>query len=270
MTEPADSTRPEPNSESTTTAAPDDATTDGATGSTPQNPAQSSTGKVSYLFLALLSGSILVTDLLTKWWAESTLSDRPPGEPAIVLIEDVLAFHLAYNKGGAFGMFADENDVWRAPFFLVVSFGAVAFIVSLYRKLQPGQTALRWGLPLVLGGALGNLADRLTRGKVVDFIDYQATWVQWMNELIVKVNDGWHVTRHWPTFNVADMGICVGIGLMALDMFFHQKRHDATSETNQSSGPPPTGGRNDGQNDGGASGGSANGSGANDARASAG
>src|SRR5690606_30983730 len=142
-----------------------------------------------------------------------------------------------------------ENDVWRAPFFLVVSIGAVAFIVSLYRKLQPGQTALRWGLPFVLGGALGNLADRLTRGKVVDFIDYQATWVQWMNEFIVKINDGWHVTRHWPTFNVADMGICVGIGLMAIDMFLHkQPAREGSGEKSRArkpsegSGPPPADG----------------------------
>lgn len=173
----------------------------------------------SYRFLGTVAALVLVLDAWTKWWAETTLAERTLESPAIVLIEDVLAFSLAYNKGGAFGMLADENDVWREPFFLVVSIGAVAFIVSLYRKLHPRQRALRWGLPLVLGGALGNFADRLAKGKVVDFIDYQAGWVETMNELIAKLNSGWHVTDHWPTFNVADMAICVGIGLMAIDMF---------------------------------------------------
>ncbi len=177
----------------------------------------------SYVFLGVIAAVILVLDGVTKWWAETTLSKLTYENPSIIVIEDVLTFTLAYNKGGAFGMLADENDVWRQPFFLLVSVGAVAFIVSLYRRLTPEQRALRWGLPLVLGGALGNLADRLAKGKVVDFVDYRAGWVEAMNELIAKVNDGWHVTSHWPTFNVADMAICAGIGLMAIDMFFARR-----------------------------------------------
>ncbi len=183
----------------------------------------SSAWSPSYVFLGVVASSILVLDAITKWWAETTLSKLTYENPSIVLLEDVLTFSLAYNKGGAFGMLADENDVWRQPFFLLVSVGAVAFIVSLYRKLTPAQRALRWGLPLVLGGALGNLADRLAKGQVVDFIDYRAGWVELMNQLIAKVNEGWHVTSHWPTFNVADMAICAGIALMAIDMFFARR-----------------------------------------------
>lgn len=173
----------------------------------------------TFLFMAIVAGSVLVSDSLTKYWAETTLSARSAGEPSIVLIEDVLNFHLAYNRGGAFGMLSQGDDSWRGPFFLVVSFAAVAFIVSLYRKVMPKQWALKWGLPLVLGGALGNLADRVAKGKVVDFIDYRAGWVRVMNETIQKVNESWHVTDHWPTFNVADMCICAGVALMAIDMF---------------------------------------------------
>src|SRR5690606_23134014 len=123
----------------------------------------------------------LITDAVTKYWAETKLSKLTLEEPAHTLIEDVLAFRLAYNKGGAFGMFASEDAAWRSPFFLAVGVGAVVFIVSLYRNLTPDQRALRWGLPLVLGGALGNLADRITKGQVVDFIDYRAGWVETMN-----------------------------------------------------------------------------------------
>jgi signal peptidase II len=186
-------------------------------------PLEPSTATVSvppsYLFLGAVATVALVADALTKWWAETTLSRLTRAEPSIVLIDDVLTFTLAYNKGGAFGMLAGEDGVWRRPFFLLVSAGASLFIISLYRKIHPKQWALRWGLPLVLGGALGNFADRLTKGKVVDFIDYRAGWVESMNEIIASVNSSWHVTSHWPTFNVADICICIGVGLMVVDMF---------------------------------------------------
>lgn len=190
----------------------------------------------SYVFLAVVAAVILLLDAVTKWWAETTLSQRSLEDPSIVLIDGTLTFTLAYNKGGAFGMLSGENDAWRQPFFLIVSIGAVAFIVSLYRKLHPEQHALRWGLPLILGGALGNLADRISKGKVVDFIDYSAGWVRVMNELIAKVNSDWGVSSHWPTFNVADMAICTGIGLMVVDMFTH-KKHETNSGDSDSKKP---------------------------------
>lgn len=173
----------------------------------------------TYTFLGVVASIALVADAVTKWWAETTLSQLTRMEPSIVLIDDVLTFTLAYNQGGAFGMLAGQDGVWRRPFFLLVSGAASVFIISLYRKIHPEQWALRWGLPLVLGGALGNFADRLAKGKVVDFIDYKASWVEQMNQLIAKVNPSWHVTSHWPTFNVADICICVGVGLMVVDMF---------------------------------------------------
>jgi signal peptidase II len=187
-----------------------------------QNSPKTAVGKglaPRFTFMAAVAATVLVSDALTKYWAETTLSARPTADPAIVLIQDVLNFHLAYNQGGAFGMLSQGDASWRGPFFLLMSAGAVALIVSLYRKVAPRQWALKWGLPLVLGGALGNLTDRIAKGKVVDFVDYRAGWVQLMNEGIQKVNGSWHVTDHWPTFNVADMCICAGVALMAIDMF---------------------------------------------------
>jgi signal peptidase II len=78
-------------------------------------------------------------------------------------------------------------------------------------------------LPLVLGGALGNLSDRIIRSSVIDFIDFRANWIETMNQGIAKVAHGWGITDHWPTFNVADVSICVGVGLMALDMFVSKR-----------------------------------------------
>jgi signal peptidase II len=190
-----------------------------------------------FLFLGLVASVCLLGDAVTKAWAETVLSKLTLESPAIVLVDECLAFQLAYNQGGAFGMLAGEDASWRRPFFLLISGAAVVFIVSLYRKTAEDQWPLKWGLPLVLGGALGNLADRVTKGQVVDFIDYQSSWVEVMNQLIFRLNDGWHVTRHWPTFNLADICICIGVGLMAIDMFI-SKRDGASAPALDSDGDP--------------------------------
>lgn len=172
----------------------------------------------TYLFFGIVSAVALLADVASKAWAEITLNAPGPDRHTIVLIEEHLSFALAYNRGGAWGLFHDASEAIRRPFFLGVSVAAVVFIVSLYSRLTPEQRALKWGLPLVLGGALGNLADRIVRSSVVDFIDYRADWIETMNRVVAKVASGWNVTSHWPTFNVADMCICAGVALMAIDM----------------------------------------------------
>lgn len=166
-------------------------------------------------FLAVVSIVSLVSDVGTKLWAEKKLADYPG---YITVIENHLMFVLAKNKGGAWGLLQGESENVRRPFFLLVSVAAIAFIVTLYRRLQPRQHALKWGLPLVLGGALGNVFDRIRYGYVIDFIDYRADWIKSLNELIGKYYPRHVVTDHWPTFNVADIAICVGVALMAIDM----------------------------------------------------
>jgi len=181
-------------------------------------------GRPGFIFFGIVAAVALLCDVASKAWAEVELTRRSLLEP-MVLVEQHLSFSLAYNRGGAWGLLQNASETVRRPFFLVVSVAAIAFIVSLYGKVQPGQRALSWGLPLVLGGALGNLADRITRGSVVDFIDYRAGWVESMNQLIASLVSDWHVTDHWPTFNVADISICVGVGLMALDMLLSGRRN---------------------------------------------
>jgi signal peptidase II len=192
----------------------------------------------SFIFFGVVAAVCLLADVTSKAWAEVVLHRRSHLDP-IVLIPDHLNFALAYNRGGAWGLLQNASESLRRPFFLVVSLAAIAFIVSLYGKLQPTQRALRWGLPLVLGGALGNLADRVTRGSVVDFIDYRADWVHGMNQLIARVVGGWNVTDHWPTFNVADISICVGVGLMAVDMLMSGRRQTEGTRVVRSSSSPP-------------------------------
>jgi signal peptidase II len=162
-------------------------------------------GAPSYLFLAFVSVLPLGIDLGSKQWAEKTLDLRPP----MIVLEKYVDFILARNKGGAWGLLQTTSELVRRPFFLLVSALAIGFIVTLYSRLQPRQRALKWGLPLVLGGALGNVFDRIHYGWVIDFIDVHVT------------SKG--VEHHWPTFNVADIAICLGVALMALDMMLGKR-----------------------------------------------
>lgn len=175
----------------------------------------------SMVFLAVLAVLALAADLGTKAWALGALADDEANAVRKIRVAgDWLAFTFAKNHGGAFGLLQDQPETIRWPFFLVVSIGAVFFIVSMYRKLEPTQWALRWGLPLVLGGALGNLIDRLRYRYVIDFIDYSADFLK------VAIPSG-----HWPTFNVADVWIVVGVGLMIVDMFTHREQKREPSES---------------------------------------
>ena len=175
-------------------------------------PAPASEGAYhpSYVFLAVVALVSLVLDLGTKHWAKASLEDpKPPLTGRIEVVKDHFDLIFAKNRGGAFGFLQDADEGTRRPFFLLVSIAAVVFIFTLYRKLQRDQWALKWGLPLVLGGAVGNFVDRIRYGYVVDFID-------------LYVTTGGR-ERHWPTFNIADIAICVGVGLMAIDMFTPRK-----------------------------------------------
>lgn len=178
----------------------------------------------SYVFLSIVSLVTLVSDLGTKIWAEKKLQVGDVPAP-ITVIKGVFGFILAKNKGGAWGLLQSSSEKVRKPFFVVVSVLAILFIVSLYRRLHPQQRALRWGLPLVLGGALGNLVDRIRYGFVIDFIDVQAMW------------EG--TTHHWPTFNVADIAICVGVALMAVDMLTARKHLAPPAAAPAPSAPAP-------------------------------
>ncbi len=172
----------------------------------------------SYLFLIVVTVINLVADLASKGWAKNHFETSPVGEREVVIIPDFLNVIYAQNRGGAWGFLQNETESLRRPFFLVVSVAAIVFIVTLYRKLEKNQWVLKWGLPMVLGGALGNFVDRVRYGFVVDFIDVWAQ-VKSGDFLSTFTSPGVH---HWPTFNIADVSICIGVALMAIDMFMPQ------------------------------------------------
>jgi signal peptidase II len=133
----------------------------------------------------------------------------------VKVIDGFWSWRYAENKGAAWSLFARAGDSFRVPFLVGVSILAVFFIVSFVRKLEEQQKMLLYALCLICGGAIGNLIDRIYLGYVIDFID-------------------WYVgNSHWPTFNIADSAISVGVGLiglnMVLDHFKGKKPAEATA-----------------------------------------
>lgn len=195
------------------------------TGDAPRAPSPAKRSRQAvlerYLPFGLTALLVLAADVGSKAWALAALR----GRDSIEVIPGHLDLRLVHNKGGAWGLLENASEAVRLPFFLVVSAVAVAFILSVYRKVRTNQHALRWALPLVLGGALGNASDRIVRVGVVDFIDYRAEWVLGMNRVLGKVAPGWSGVSHWPVFNVADIAICIGVALMGIDMLTSKRGH---------------------------------------------
>lgn len=133
----------------------------------------------------------------------------------VVVQKDHLRFKYVENPGAAWGMFGGLSDAVRVPFFVVVSLLAVTFLVLFFRRLSDRHRLLQVSLALVLGGALGNFVDRILRGYVIDFID-----LHWRND----------PRLHWPTFNVADIAISVGVALLLAQTFFGNTRFDTELE----------------------------------------
>lgn len=145
----------------------------------------------------VLAAAIVVIDQVTKAAIQSTLR---PGE--IIPILPFLSIVLAFNTGAAFSFLAG-GDGWQRWFFTVVAVAASIFIVWLLR--QGGGRVHCTGLALILGGAIGNLIDRLLLGQVVDFI--LVHWRDWA----------------YPAFNAADSAITVGAVLLIVDSFRHRR-----------------------------------------------
>jgi len=147
---------------------------------------------------------VIFIDQITKWMAEANL--ELGGEPYHVLPH--LNFALAYNYGAAFSFLGDQ-DGWQRWFFSILA-AVVSIIIFIWiARLKESQKWMAIGLSLVLGGALGNLIDRLLYGRVIDFIDVYADWD------VFFLNHG-----HFATFNVADIAINIGaVILVAIGLF---------------------------------------------------
>ena len=141
-----------------------------------------------------ISAAVVALDLYTKHLIEAAFQF---GEQLkITAFFDLVRYH---NEGAAFGFLNDAGG-WQKWFFTAISVFAVIVITYLIKK-NPSQKLFCFGLALVLGGAIGNLYDRITLGYVVDFLNFH-------------IGD-----YYWPAFNVADSAICVGVAILLIDSF---------------------------------------------------
>ena len=147
-----------------------------------------------------LAGSIVVVDQITKYVVEHNF--------VLHEVKEVTSFFnlvLVYNRGAAFSMLSDAGG-WQRELFIVIAVVASGWIVWLLRK-HARETLFCLGLALILGGAIGNVIDRLLVGAVVDFLDFHA------------------FGHHWPAFNVADMGISCGAAALIWDVLRPKRGH---------------------------------------------
>ena len=153
-----------------------------------------------------LSAFIVIADQLTKHLVKQAFSLHE-----VVEITPFFNMLLVFNKGAAFSLLADAGG-WQRGFFVAIALAASVWIGWLLRR-HAAETVFCLALALILGGALGNVIDRVLIGGVVDFLDFHAF--------------GWH----WPAFNVADIGISCGAVLLVFDAL-------RTKSASEASNPP--------------------------------
>jgi signal peptidase II len=162
--------------------------------------------KTLWIHLGILVFAIL-SDQASKLWAMARFNGIPRGE-TIQVIGDWWRFQLAFNEGAAFSMRPQELIPFLHPTLFYMLLGTVALIGLswFYIKLPTADWPSRWGSVLILGGALGNLIDRFRLHKVIDFIDWD----------FPNVQIGSYYMERWPTFNLADSWVLIGVGLIFL------------------------------------------------------
>ena len=141
-----------------------------------------------HFYLAALV--VLLVDQATKMVAYYRLQDVG----SVEIIPGLFRLYYATNTGGAFSILSDRTGI-----LIIFSVIAVVMIVIWQRTLPRRDWLMKVSLGLILGGAIGNLIDRFSRGYVVDFLDVH-----------------WRYRIHWPTFNLADSFICIGVGIVLL------------------------------------------------------
>ena len=147
-----------------------------------------------------LSALVVVLDQATKALAELYLD---PFRPLQLL--PIFDLRLAYNRGAAFSFLSDAGG-WQRTFFILLTTVVLVVLLRWIWRLPVTQRLLAVGLSLVIGGAIGNLIDRVATGAVVDFLDFH------------------YQGYHWPAFNVADSAIFVGVVLLLVDSLFFSGR----------------------------------------------
>lgn len=155
-------------------------------------------------------------DQLTKRLAENLLSFATPVEllPSVNLM-------LTYNEGAAFSLLSDAGG-WQRWFFVFLAIAICGYILRWLSQLKPDQVTTASALVMIVSGGLGNLIDRIIFAKVTDFIDIYYT----TGDKCLPLFFNWsQISCHWPTFNVADILICIGTGLLLIQILRENHTH---------------------------------------------
>lgn len=152
------------------------------------------------------AAGFLLLDQVTKLLIQNFL---PEGGKTVI----PGVFNLVYvlNKGAAFGFLNRPDTEWQKYIFIAASILAVFLIFRLLQTIDRHEPILFFGLGCILGGAVGNLIDRIRMGRVVDFLDFHLG------------------ANHWPAFNVADIAICIGAFALLITFFKNRRRHASDS-----------------------------------------
>lgn len=154
--------------------------------------------QIRWLWLSLI---VFLLDQGSKWLAEHYLAPYQP-----IAVFPGFNWLLAYNRGAAFSLFASA-DGWQHYFFSALAVLVSVALIIWMRRMTPREKLSGAGASLIIGGAIGNLFDRMLWGHVIDFID-------------------WYVgTYHWPTFNIADSAITVGCVLLIIDAWRAERKN---------------------------------------------
>jgi signal peptidase II len=170
----------------------------------------------SYLATSLV---VLVLDQASKVGAHLFLRGRPPVE----IVPGFFNLIYSRNPGGLFGYFSELGDPWRTLLLTLLPVFAIALVIFYIAHSEESERLTLTALALVLGGAVGNLIDRLFRGEVVDFLDVYVSSPRYADWLLERFG-----TAHWPTFNIADSAIVCGACLLALGII---RPHRASAVT---------------------------------------
>lgn len=148
----------------------------------------------------LLSVAVILVDQFTKWLAEASLVPYQP-----VPIVPMFNLTLAYNTGAAFSFLSDAGG-WQRWFFISLTLVVIVVLFSWLWRMRAEEKLHAMSISMILGGAIGNLIDRVLLGHVIDFLDV------------------YYDVHHWPIFNIADSAITIGVILLIVDLFIHDEK----------------------------------------------
>lgn len=155
------------------------------------------------LFL-LVSAGVTLVDQITKWIVKTSMHLYQ----TIRVLGDFFTLTYIQNSGIAFGLFDHQSSPLKVPLLIVISFIALGVIFYIYLSLPKEMKLLRIAVGLIFGGAIGNMIDRIARGEVIDFLDFDFPDIS-------LPSLGFYMKR-WPTFNVADSCVLIGISMLLI------------------------------------------------------